>query len=788
MMKNYLELIPISAKVHKKHNRMTILCIALAVFLVTAIFSMADMELRSQKIRAILNYGNWHIQIRNISESDAALIADRPDVEASSWYDVLNYRLKDAYGINGKRVAICGIERPLVENLWAESGSIVEGRYPENDREVILTQNAKDIFKKEIGDTVTLMLPSKDTMDFIISGFGMNTAMISKFDAVGVFMTLDGFEQLYEAAEGDEPADSDFVYYVRFRENCNIRKSIQNMKEQYHLTDENIGQNTALLGIMGFSDDSYMLGLYGTAGVLFLLVLTAGILMIASSMNSNIAERTEFFGMLRCVGAGRKQIMRIVRLEALHWCKKAIPLGAAAGAAITWVLCAVLRLLSANYFSDLPVFGISLPGIVSGVVVGLLTVLLAARAPAKKAARVSPLAAVSGSGEISPNNIRRATHTSLLKLDTALGVSHAGRSKKNFLLMVGSFTLSVILFLTFSTVVDFMHHAITSFSPYTPDISIVSPDNTRSVDRKLAEELAQREEVKHVYGRMFAYDVPVMFGSEEKKINLISYESTQFQWAEQEGDILEGDISKVVREENYVLTVYHSENPLKTGDKIQTEFGELTVAGVLSDCPFDRNKGTETVICSEDTFQKLLGKNDYTIIDIQLTGGATDEDVNAIRDLAGESVIFSDERLENREARGAYYAFTLFVYGFLAVIAMITVFNIMNSISMSVSARIRQYGAMRAIGMSIRQLTRMVAAEAVTYAVCGSAAGCVLGLPIHRFLYETLVTARWGDAWTVPVPAMAVIVLLVLLASAAAVYAPSKRIKNMSVTDTIHAQ
>ena len=107
----------------------------------------------------------------------------------------------------------------------------------------------------------------------------------------------------------------------------------------------------------------------------------------------------------------------------------------------------------------------------------------------------------------------------------------------------------------------------------------------------------------------------------------------------------------MVREENYVLTVYHSENPLKTGDKIQTEFGELTVAGVLSDCPFDRNKGTETVICSEDTFQKLLGKNDYTIIDIQLTGGATDEDVNAIRDLAGESVIFSDERLENREAR-----------------------------------------------------------------------------------------------------------------------------------------
>ena len=64
-MKSYLSLIPISAKVHRRQNRMTIICIILAVFLVTAIFSMAEMELRSQQIRAIINYGNWHIGIKN---------------------------------------------------------------------------------------------------------------------------------------------------------------------------------------------------------------------------------------------------------------------------------------------------------------------------------------------------------------------------------------------------------------------------------------------------------------------------------------------------------------------------------------------------------------------------------------------------------------------------------------------------------------------------------------------------------------------------------------------------
>ena len=65
-MKSYLSLIPISAKVHRRQNKMTLLCIILAVFLVSTIFSMADMELRSQKIRTIYDNGNWHIAIQKI--------------------------------------------------------------------------------------------------------------------------------------------------------------------------------------------------------------------------------------------------------------------------------------------------------------------------------------------------------------------------------------------------------------------------------------------------------------------------------------------------------------------------------------------------------------------------------------------------------------------------------------------------------------------------------------------------------------------------------------------------
>ena len=420
-MKSYLSLIPISARVRRKQNKMTIICIILAVFLVTAIFSMADMELRSQKIRAISDYGNWHITLKDISDSEAKRIKAKNDVKASAWYASLNFRLKDDYYIGSKRVAICGIEKPIAVDIL--SNSIVEGEYPKNDNEIMLTENAKDSLNVIIGDSITLKTP-RGEKTFTVSGFEATTAMANKVDAVVVLMPLETYSRFYSEATATELEDSDKIYYVQFRENCNIRKEIANIRIQYNLTDEQIGQNTALLGVMGMSDNSFMLGLYLTAAVLFLLVFTAGVLMIASSMNSNVAQRTEFFGMMRCTGASKKQIMRFVRLEALNWCKTAIPIGVACGVIITWALCAALKYLSSIYFGDMPVFAISIGGIAAGVVMGILTVVIAAQSPAKRAAKVSPTAAVSGSaGEI--QNVKHALYTGVLKVDTTLGINHA---------------------------------------------------------------------------------------------------------------------------------------------------------------------------------------------------------------------------------------------------------------------------------------------------------------------------------------------------------------------------
>lgn len=773
-MKSYLSLIPISAKVHKRQNRMTLFCIIIAVFLVTAIFSMADMGVRMEKTRLIKEHGNWHVMLKNISEEDAAAIGARSDVAAASWYDVINYGIDEAYFVGSKKAALCGVEEALVNDIM---DCVTEGRFPQTDQEIMLTANVKNSLDVHIGDHITLQTPSGD-VDCTVSGFTEDTNLILQYDAVGVFMNPAAFDKICDL---NNRQDAQPVYYVQFEDHTNIRKIIADLKDEYGWTDENLSENTAVLGITGFSSDSYLMGLYGVAAVLFLFVLLAGVLMIAGSINSNIAQRTQFFGMMRCIGASRRQIIRFVRLEALNWCKIAIPIGIGLGIAMTWGICAVLRFGIGGEFLSIPVVAVSAVGVVSGIVVGFLTVWLAARAPAKRAAKVSPVAAVSGARN--EKTVRHGAHTRFSKVETALGIHHAVSAKRNLLLMTGSFALSILLFLSFSAVLDWTHHALTPLRPYAPDLSIISTDRSCTVDRNLISEIEGRSGVKRVFGRMFRGGIPVSSNKNVEQIDLISYEENQLHWAEE--DLLRGDLAKVSENSDAVLTVYDKTNPLDVGDKIQLYGTEVEVAALLSDSPFDNTEGTPTVICSEETFMRLTDERDYAVIDVQLTNDATDQDTNAIRNLAGENFMFSDRRESNRASTGTYWAFTLLVYGFLSIIAMITVFYIVNSISMSVSAKIKQYGAMRAVGMDSRQMTKMIAAEAGTYALTGCVVGCVFGLPLNRFLFEQLVTAYWGDAWQIPVLPVVIILLLVFAATAAAVYAPAKRVANMSVVKAI---
>ena len=185
------------------------------------------------------------------------------------------------------------------------------------------------------------------------------------------------------------------------------------------------------------------------------------------------------------------------------------------------------------------------------------------------------------------------------------------------------------------------------------------------------------------------------------------------------------DLSKVYGDSRYVLATWDQDCGWEIGDTVLIGDEELEIAGLLKYDPFSSDGltgGKITLITSGETFVRLTGIEDYSLIMVQTKENVTEEEVEALRSAAGGEYIFNDRR--EQSTAGTYLAFVTGVYSFLAIIALVTVLNIVNSISMSVSARIKQYGAMRAVGMDERQVTKMIAAEAFTYTFWGCAAGC----------------------------------------------------------------
>lgn len=775
-MKSYLSLVSISGKVRKRQNRMTIFCVIISVLLVTTIFSVADMWIRASSEGLQQKHGNWHIRLENISQDTVEEISRHPDVAAIGWSETFNTDGDQPFYIGEKKAALYGVDSIYLAELV---NALEEGALPQGDNDVMLSSNARLALDVKIGDHVTVKTPSGDT-DFTVCGFGSDDAEYYQGQTymVAVYMMRDAYISIME--QNHIPINPSC--YIQFQDVSKASDITSEIRQQYNLPEGDISENTAIMGLAGQSSNESMKNIYGIAAVLFVIVLLAGVLMISGSMNSNVAQRTKFFGMMRCIGASRQQIIRYVRLEALNWCKTAVPVGVVTGTAIEWGICAFLRYGIGGEFATMPVFALSPVGLISGATVGIVTVLLAAQSPAKRASKVPPMAAVSGNSD-TVLSVRHTTKRKIRKVERTLGIHHATASKKNWFLLTASFSLSIILFLCISVGLDFAYELMPSVNrSWQPDITLTGYANECVLDQGLSDAISRITGVELVWGSSYTEHVPAVSSRQEiDHVNITSY--SEYMLDCEDESLVQGNISEIYGDSGKVMTVLDKDNPIKVGDTIQVAGQEIEVVCGISSGLYP---GEYSIICSQETFARLTGEENYSMIGIQLSRQATDETVKQINSLAGSNVIFTDERQRNQEDANSWLAAKFLLYSFMAIIAMITLFNIINSISMSVTARIKQYGAMRAVGMDGEQLTRMIAAEAFTYAVSGLIVGSGIGIVLSRFLYVKLVTRYFGSQWSLPVVLLAIIVVFDTVSAAAAVYAPAKRIRNMPITATIN--
>lgn len=785
---------------HKKRTRLAILSILLSVALVTAIFSMLDVFLQFEKIQVMHDFGNYHMLIRDASEAEKSAVSSRVDVQnAGVWISFKNGTVGD------RACSIAALDRNFAPNMEL---NLTAGAYPQEENELMLESWAAEALGVAPGDTVSLAFVGQAERTFLISGLFSDYGSTKAAGEPGVMVSM--------AAAKAANAEKTSLLLIQFKDRTDMRKAERQIRDALALPLDRVDRNERLLAVIGQSDHKAATGFYQVGGILFLIVLLAGVVMIYNAFNISVMERVRQFGLLRCVGASRSQIRKLVRREGLLLLRWALPLGLLLGMAVTLFCCALLKFYNSYLFSEIPLFTFSPIGSLAGAVVGFLTVQIASMLPARKAARVSPVNAVTGSGETKVKKTKKkGLLTRLLPVETAMGIEGAVMKKKTLALMSASIALSIILFLGFQVFISFMYTNLKTTKPYTPDLTLTSEAGLGS---DLYARLKTAPGVKRAYGRMFrhvnaAFDASRLTDLYKQAVGgvkqtndglfvaperswLISYDANQLKWAK--SDLLEGSLSEeAMNEQNGVIAVLYNTRKgvsmqsadLRIGDKVyvETPSGKavLTVTAVLRSVPFaDSNLNLTTLITTEQLFTKLTGQSAYQVIDLQLTRGSQEETIAQIRTLMGPGTELRDSRQQNSEINQTFVTMAVFVYGFVAVIALISILNIVSTMNTSILSKTKYLGVLRAVGMSGRQQLKMVAAEAGTYCVTGAVAGCILGALLQKALIENYFTAM-RVTWQVPLAEIFCVLIAAALVTGLSILGPMKKIRSTGIPDVI---
>ncbi|TZE81896.1 ABC transporter permease [Calorimonas adulescens] len=799
-MNSYLSIVSKYLSAHKKKTRLVITSVVIAVALVTSIFSMLDIFIRFEKIQLIHEYGNFHLGVKDATDKEKKAIANRIDVKNSGMW--ISFRNGN---INGKECELAAVDEKFSPNM---NITILEGKFPVAENELILEAWAAESLHLNVGDMTEITFADNTEKKFIVSGIYSDYGDTKAKSVPGIFLSVAGANKA--------KAEKSTVFLIEFKDDVNINNAQKAIQSSLKLADNRIVRNEYLLSVMGYGNNNPVRRLYATGAVLFCIVLIAGVMMIYNTFNISVMERVQQFGLLRCIGASQSQIKKLVKREGLHITLRAIPIGVLAGMLLAFLCSVILKYYNSSLFGEMPLFNFSIVGIIAGIAIGAITVFIASSLPAKKAAGVSPVNAVNGSSEIKISQKKKQGRlTKIFRVEVAMGINNAVVKKKTLFLMSCSIAISIVMFLGFQVYVDFMYSSLKTTKPYTPDISLTSEQGLSS---NLYKKLSNLSGVKKVYGRMFSY-VDATFDASRltdaykeiigdvqttdnglfippEKSWLISYDKNQLNWAKT--DLIEGKISEEkLNEKKGIIAVARTRRngvgietaKLQLGDKvyIQTPDGtkEMTVMAILRTVPFNDSKSSlTTFITTEKLFTELTGESTLRIIDIQLDRSGQEQTVSEIKGMLDDSISFYDQRQKNAEVNGYFLTMAVFIYGFVAVIALISVLNIINTMNTSVASKTRYLGVMRAVGMSSAQLDKMVLAEALTYSLIGGIVGCIMGIALQKMLINTFLP-RLLLIWKFPYMQIVLILIILLLVTVISIISPLKWIKAKGISEVI---
>ena len=479
-------------KLNKKRTIVTIIGIMLSTALICAVAGMVSSTQKTLANAMRADHGNYHMRFENVPAEELKFIEENVNVESYFLTKNVGYAKLDGSINSGKPyLFLMEFDRNALQN---SSFKIVEGRLPENENEVVISQHIIDNggVELKVGDTLSLDVGTRRLVDdgSVLSQsnpyLGEEESQEENLqeeitDTEHKTYTIVGIIERpsYELEDYQAPGYTIITYSdnINNTDVANISVLFNNVGDYEETTEQIVNTvkedtgvdistvaNVNVIRFDGGLSENTMNVLYGIAGVIIVIIVVSSVFVIRNSFAISVAEKTKQYGMLASVGATKKQIRKTVLLEGTYIGAIAIPLGILCGIIAIVVLLWIVNYLIGDMMDGVIfIYNVPLLPILLSIVISAITIYLSCIIPAIRASRISPIEAIRGNEDIKIKAKKIKTSKLTKKIFGIGGViasKNLKRNKKKYRTTVISLVVSIAIFISLSSFLDYGKRAV----------------------------------------------------------------------------------------------------------------------------------------------------------------------------------------------------------------------------------------------------------------------------------------------------------------------------------------
>lgn len=738
-------------KASRLRSILTIITIALTTCLLVSIGVITLNMIDEFKASAVKNAGTSHAFYRKLDEGQVEKVRNHKDVEIVG---------ENSAGLGKTEIGKTDFLIVYTDENGAKLSNvnILEGKLPKSSNEIALD---KEIIK-ELGASPVIGSKTKikfnDTngelteKEFIISAIlERSEGNIVSNSSVGLvskeFIKQNNYNTVYKAIVRVKDEDK----LSREEIEAKANQIAQDLKLSKNPDDIKI--NKVYLMSMK-PDPSIIMG----ALVIALIVIASALIVIYNIFYISVVSKTQELGKLKAIGATKNQIKKIILKEGLILSVIAIPIGILLGYIIsTFILKSILNTSQLS--------GVSIAIIIGSSLLTILTVYIALLKPMKIASKISPVEAMKYNGnDKSKKKTRKGYDEINIK---KLTYSNLFRNKKRTYLTLLSLSLSGILIISISTILQSINTekmvgqrmtndfefkikyatydyekeraGIIADNPLSKDFikNIESINGVENVNRvtKLDAKMKNSGDVKVVEFLEEDYK-----GKEFIEVELCGYDDDMINRLEKNVKVGKIDLEKIKSGEEIIIATTEAHwSGLEVGDTVNITYndGSKEISKDFKVGAIVASYIGGHMFTSNDLIKNTPGKNYNEVIQVEVKDKNYD-DVNAMLASISEgykNLEYTDYKSELESNNKAFFGVNSMGYGLVTVIGMISLVNLINTMVTSIISRKKELGMLQAIGMSDKQLKKMLQIEGMFYTSITIVSSLVIGSAVGYFAY-----------------------------------------------------